>query len=218
MAKTKGTTDGQLVKLAKRGDTRAFGKLMLRYQNKIYRLARRMTETDEDAEDVLQEAFIKAFRKLSTFKERSKFSTWLYRITVNMALMKLRRRKLSTVSLSEPVETEDSSIQRDIENGSPDPLERLLGTESAEILDKAIAGLRPSYRAVFVLRHVEGLSTRETARVLQIDVPAVKSRLHRARKELRTRLLGPQKDGPHRHKKSEPTRRMKNQTTRERVA
>ena len=202
MAKTKGTTDEQLVRLAKRGDTRAFGKLMLRYQNKIYRLARRMTETDEDAEDVLQDAFVKAFRKLSTFKERSKFSTWLYRITVNIALMKLRRRKLSTVSLSEPVVTEDSSILRDIENGSPDPLERLLGRDSAEILDKAIAGLRPNYRAVFVLRHVEGLSTRETARVLNIDVPAVKSRLHRARRELKLRLLGP----------------GKNQTTRKKVA
>jgi RNA polymerase sigma-70 factor (ECF subfamily) len=171
--KTKSKSDEQLVRLAKRGNTDAFGKLMLRYENKIYRLARRMTETDEDAEDVLQEAFVKAFRKLSTFKERSKFSTWLYRITVNLALMKLRRRKLSTVSLSEPVTTEDSTIQRDIENGSSDPLERLLEMESKEILDRAI----------------EGLSTQETARVLKIKVPAVKSRLHRARRALRMQLL-----------------------------
>jgi RNA polymerase sigma-70 factor (ECF subfamily) len=187
--KTKSKSDEQLVRLAKRGNTDAFGKLMLRYENKIYRLARRMTETDEDAEDVLQEAFVKAFRKLSTFKERSKFSTWLYRITVNLALMKLRRRKLSTVSLSEPVTTEDSTIQRDIENGSSDPLERLLEMESKEILDRAIAELPPSYRAVFILRHVEGLSTQETARVLKIKVPAVKSRLHRARRALRMQLL-----------------------------
>jgi RNA polymerase sigma-70 factor (ECF subfamily) len=216
MAKTKATTDEKLVRLAKQGDTRAFGKLMLRYQNKIYRLSRRMTETDEDAEDVLQDAFIKAFRKLSTFKERSKFSTWLYRITVNIALMKLRRRKLSTVSLSEPVETEDSTIQRDIENGSPDPLEKLVGMESAEILDKAIAGLRPNYRAVFVLRHVEGLSTRETANVLNIDVPAVKSRLHRARRELKVRLLGPRKNQTTRKVRLLGSR--KNQTTRGEVA
>jgi RNA polymerase sigma-70 factor (ECF subfamily) len=190
MAKSKGIKDEQLVGFAKKGDTRAFGNLMLRYQNKIYRLARRMTDTDEDAEDVLQDAFIKAFRKLSTFKGRSKFSTWLYRITVNIALMKLRRRRLSTVSLSEPVETEDSTIQRDIENGSPDPLEKLLGMESAEVLDKAINGLRENYRAVFILRHVEGLSTRETADILEIDVPAVKSRLHRARTQLKVQLLG----------------------------
>lgn len=189
VAKTKSIRDEQLVRLAKKGDTGAFGKLMLRYENKIYRLARRMTETDEDAEDVLQEAFVKAFRKLSTFKGRSKFSTWLYRITVNLALMKLRRRKLSTVSLSQPVTTEDSEIQRDIENGSSDPLERLLEMESMEILDRAIAELPPSYRAVFVLRHVEGLSTQETARVLKIKVPAVKSRLHRARRALRVRLM-----------------------------
>jgi RNA polymerase sigma-70 factor (ECF subfamily) len=189
MAKTKGPGDERLVRLAKKGDSQAFGKLMLRYENKIYRLARRMTQTDEDAEDVLQEAFVRAFRKLATFKERSKFSTWLYRITVNLALMKLRRRKLSTVSLSEPVTTEDSTIQRDIENGSSDPLERLVEMESVEILDRAIAELPPRYRAVFVLRHVEGLSTQETARVLKIKVPAVKSRLHRARRALRVRLL-----------------------------
>ena len=182
-------SDEELVRLAKGGDTAAFGKLMQRYQNKIYRLGRRMTETDEDAEDVLQESFIKAFKSLGGFKEKSKFSTWLYRITVNLALMKLRKRKLDTVSLDEPVATEEGSVQRDVEDDVLDPLEQLIETESLETLDMAIADLPPRYRAVFVLRHVEELSTEETARILRLTVPAVKSTLHRARKELREKLI-----------------------------
>jgi len=186
----KQVTDEELVRLARGGDTGAFGKLMERYQNKIYRLGRRMTQTDEDAEDVLQESFIKAFKSLGGFKGRSKFSTWLYRITVNLALMKLRRRKLDTVSLDEPVATEEGSVQRDIEDDALDPLERLIETESLETLDLAVADLPPGYRAVFVLRHVEELSTEETARILRISVPAVKSRLHRTRSALKEKLIG----------------------------
>jgi len=191
-------TDEELVRLAKGGDTAAFGKLMQRYQSKIYRLGRRMTETDEDAEDVLQEAFIKAFKSLGGFKEKSKFSTWLYRITVNLALMKLRKRKLDAVSLDEPVATEEGSVQRDIEDDTLDPLEQLIETESLETLDEAVADLPPGYRAVFVLRHVEELSTEETARILRISVPAVKSRLHRTRIALKEKLI----------------ERLRNQTTR----
>jgi RNA polymerase sigma-70 factor (ECF subfamily) len=186
----KQVTDEELVRLARGGDTGAFGKLMERYQNKIYRLGRRMTQTDEDAEDVLQESFIKAFKSLGGFKGRSKFSTWLYRITVNLALMKLRRKKLDTVSLDEPVATEEGSVQRDVEDDTLDPLERLIETESLETLDLAVADLPPGYRAVFVLRHVEELSTEETARILRISVPAVKSRLHRTRSALKEKLIG----------------------------
>jgi RNA polymerase sigma-70 factor (ECF subfamily) len=189
MAKSKRKTDDDLVNLSKAGDEQAFGDLMVRYQSKIYRLARRMTETDEDAEDVLQEAFIKAFRSLSSFRGRSKFSTWLYRITVNLALMKLRRKKLNAVSIDEPVATEEGSVQRDIEDAVPDPLEQLIETEYQEILDRAVAELTPQHRAVFVLRHIEGMSTEETAKILKISVPAVKSRLHRARLELQEKLL-----------------------------
>jgi RNA polymerase sigma-70 factor (ECF subfamily) len=181
--------DQELVRLAKKGDTRAFGALMTRYQSKIYRLARRMTETDEDAEDVLQEAFVKAFRSISGFRGSSKFSTWLYRITVNLALMRLRRKKLDAVSLDQPVSTEEGSVQRDIEDSRLDPLESLIKTESREVLGRAIADLPGGHRAVFVLRHVEGLSTEETASILRISVPAVKSRLHRARLELKEKLL-----------------------------
>ena len=181
--------DNELVSRAKRGDRRAFGELVNRYQTKIYRLARRMTATDEDAEDVLQEAFVKAYRSLTMFEGRSKFSTWLYRITVNLALMKLRKKKLDAVSLDIPVVTDEGAVQRDFENGTPDPLQRLMQEESRETLDRAIAALPAGYRAVFVLRHVEGLSTGETARILKVSVAAVKSRLHRTRLLLRQQLL-----------------------------
>ena len=181
--------DRELVLLAKKGDADAFGKLMLEYQSKIYRLARRMTETDEDAEDVLQEAFIKAYKSLTGFKGESKLSTWLYRITVNLALMKLRRKKLDSVSLDEPISTEEGGVRREIEDGSLDPLEELIESESMDVLDRAIDELPKNYRAAFVLRHVEGLSTEETARILGISVPAVKSRLHRTRLALKEKLL-----------------------------
>jgi RNA polymerase sigma-70 factor (ECF subfamily) len=149
-----------------------------------------MTATDEDAEDVLQEAFIKAFRSLSGFKGKSKFSTWLYRITVNLALMKLRRKKIDSVSLDKPISIGEETVQREFEDESLDPLEELIESESMGILDKAIDDLPKSYRAVFVLRHVEGLSTEETARILGISVPAVKSRLHRTRIALKEKLIG----------------------------
>jgi RNA polymerase sigma-70 factor (ECF subfamily) len=149
-----------------------------------------MTETDEDAEDVLQEAFIKAFRSLKGFKGESKFSTWLYRITVNLALMKLRKKKIDAVSLDEPISTDEGAVQREIEDEGLDPLAELIESESMEVLDKAINELPKSYRAVFVLRHVEGLSTEETARILNITIPAVKSRLHRTRLMLKEKLIG----------------------------
>ena len=181
--------DQELVRLARKGDQRAFGELVQRYQSKIYRLARRMTETDEDAEDVLQEAFVKAYRSLRQFQGKSRFSTWLYRITVNLALMKLRKRRLESVSLDVPVSTEEGEVRRDFQNGGPDPLAKLVSKESSEIIDRAIAELPPGYRAVFILRHVEGLSTGETAKILRVSVAAVKSRLHRTRIELREKLV-----------------------------
>ncbi len=159
--------DRELVLLAKQGDAAAFGQLMLEYQNKIYRLARRMTETDEDAEDVLQEAFIKAFKSLSGFKGESKFSTWLYRITVNLALMKLRKKKIDAVSLDEPVAMDEGTVQREIEDETMGPLAELIESESMEVLDEAIEELPRNYRAVFVLRHIEGLSTEETAKIVK---------------------------------------------------
>jgi RNA polymerase sigma-70 factor (ECF subfamily) len=179
-------TDPELVKLTQGGSSEAFGQLVKRYEDRIYRLARRMTDTQEDAEDVLQEAFIKAFTAISGFKGNSKFSTWLYRITVNLALMKRRARKSIVESL---IATKDGEIMRDVGDPSCDPLTLLILKESREILDRAMEDLYPANRAVFVLRHIEGMSTEETGQILNISLAAVKSRLHRARLALRATLL-----------------------------
>jgi RNA polymerase sigma-70 factor (ECF subfamily) len=182
-------TDAELVRFAQGGNSKAFDQLVLRYQDSIWGLARRMTENQEDAEDLLQEAFMNAFRSIASFKGKSKFSTWLYRITVNLALMKRRGQKYVFESLDAAIATEDGEVRRDVGDESHDPLALVIVKESREVLDKAMAELYPHNRAVFVLRHVEGLSTEETGEVLNISTTAVKSRLHRTRLTLQERLL-----------------------------
>jgi RNA polymerase sigma-70 factor, ECF subfamily len=178
-----------LVQAAKRGDDAAFEELVRRYDRNVFRIAQHITKNREDAEDVVQEAFLKAYGNLKQFQEQSKFYTWLVRIAVNEALMKLRRRKPErTVSLDEDIKTEDDSLPREIADWSPNPEQQYTQAELREILSKTIQGLPPGFRTVFVLRDVEGLSTEETAAALELSVPAVKSRLLRARLQLRERL------------------------------
>jgi RNA polymerase sigma-70 factor, ECF subfamily len=178
-----------LVQAAKKGDDSAFEELVRRYDRNVFRIAQHITQNREDAEDVVQEAFLKAYGNLQQFQEQSKFYTWLVRIAVNEALMKLRRRKPErTVSLDEDIKTEDDSLPREIADWSPNPEQQYTQSELREILSKTIQGLPPGFRTVFVLRDVEGLSTEETAAALELSVPAVKSRLLRARLQLRERL------------------------------
>ena len=178
-----------LVLAAKKGDLEAFSELVKRYDRNIFRIAQHITHNEEDAQDVVQEAFLKAYQNLEQFQGNSKFYTWLVRIAVNEALMKLRRRRSDkTVSLDEDVVTEEGSMPREVADWSPNP-EQLYGqSELGDILKKTIQGLPPGFRTVFVLRDVEGLSTEETAEMLGLSVPAVKSRLLRARLQLRERL------------------------------
>jgi RNA polymerase sigma-70 factor (ECF subfamily) len=178
-----------LVEAAKAGDTSAFEELVRRYDRNVFRIAQHITQNREDAEDVVQDAFVKAYTNLKQFQGQSKFYTWLVRIAVNEALMKLRRRRPErTVSLDEDVKTEDDSVPREVADWSPNPEQQYTQAELREILDRTIHGLPPTFRTVFVLRDVEGLSTEETAEALSLSVPAVKSRLLRARLQLRERL------------------------------
>src|SRR5256885_1690322 len=178
-----------LVQAAKQGDVSAFEQLVKRYDRNIFRLAQHITQTREEAEDVVQDAFIRAYQNLDQFQGNSKFYTWLVRIAVNESLMKLRRRKTSkTVSMDEDVETEEGSMPREFADWSPNPEQQYGQSELSDILRKTIQGLPTSFRTVFVLRDVEGLSTEETAEMLHLSVPAVKSRLLRARLQLRERL------------------------------
>ena len=177
-----------LVAAAQAGDLNAFDTLVGRYERKIFRLAQNITQNREDAEDVMQEAFLKAFEHLDEFQGNSRFYTWLVRIAVNQALMKLRKRRPNQVSLDEQVDTGEELIPRDVEDWGPSPMERFEQTELARILSSVIGELDPSFRIVFQLRDIEELSTEETAEALGLSVPAVKSRLLRARLKLRTKL------------------------------
>lgn len=180
--------EAALVAAAKAGEISAFETLVSRYERKIYRLAQHITQNNEDAEDVSQEAFLKAFEHLGEFQGNSRFYTWLVRIAVNQALMKLRKRRNKDVSLDQEIETEENFIPREIEDWGPSPEERYTQEEMARILSEVIGELDPSFRLVFQLRDIDELSTEETAEALGISVPAVKSRLLRARLKLRDKL------------------------------
>ena len=183
------TEELALVQAAKGGDLEAFSELVRRYDRNIFRIAQHITHNEEDAQDVVQDAFLKAYQNLGQFQGNSKFYTWLVRIAVNEALMRLRKRRTDrTVSLDEDVETEEGTMPREVADWSPNP-EQIYGqSELGEILRKTIQGLPHGFRTVFVLRDIEGLSTEETAEMLGLSVPAVKSRLLRARLQLRERL------------------------------
>lgn len=171
------------------GDRTEFARLVEALSPKIYRLALKMMGNPQDAEDILQETFIKAYRNLHNFAGRSSISTWLYRIATNEALMMLRRKQLDTISLDEPVETMESEQEpRQIVDWCCLPEQELLSAETRHHLDQAVAQLSPALRVVFLLRDIEGLSTLETAQALNLSEEAVKTRLSRARMQLREDL------------------------------
>jgi RNA polymerase sigma-70 factor, ECF subfamily len=181
--------DVALVERVRGGDVSAYDTLVRKYDRQVFRIAQHITQNREDAEDVMQDAFLKAYEKLDQFQGNSKFYTWLVRIAVNESLMRLRKRRTGRmVSIDEDVETEEGSVPRDLADWAPDPEQNYTQAELAEILRKTIQGLPQGFRVVFVLRDVEGLSTEETAETLGLSVPAVKSRLLRARLQLRERL------------------------------
>jgi RNA polymerase sigma-70 factor, ECF subfamily len=181
--------DLELVHASKNGDVAAFERLVNRYDRKLLRIAQNVTHNREDSQDAVQEAFLKAFQNLSQFREESQFSTWLIRITVNQSLMKLRKqRRVREVSFEEPVQADREMIPREIRDWAPNPEQLYWASELRDILIKALKDLRPILRAVFVLRDIEGLSTDQTAEILNLSQPAVKARLWRARLRLRERL------------------------------
>mgnify|MGYP006301458985 CR=1 FL=1 len=182
--------DSELVRLAKAGDAQAFNELVVRHEDNVYGLCLKMLRNPEDAEDCLQEVFIKAFEALPDFREEARFSTWLYRIATNACLMRIRKRKLETVSLDRPVELGDGKVPQQVADWTADPSAGVMNEELKGVLNEHINELPPDNRIVFLLRDIHGLSTDDTASVLGLSVPAVKSRLHRARLYLRDRLSG----------------------------
>lgn len=174
---------------AKAGDDDAFTDLVNQYERRVFRMAKQITQNDEDAEDVLQETFLKAYSHLDDFQGNSKFYTWLVRIAVNEALMKLRKRRSDkTVPLDEPIDTGEDVVAREVAVWEDNPEQHYSREEIANILDEAVQSLKPAYRTVFVLRDIEEMSIEETAEALGLSISAVKSRLLRARLQLREKL------------------------------
>ena len=187
---TVASDDLDLVHASKNGDVAAFEQLVKRYDRKLFRIAQHVTHNREDAEDAVQDAFLKAFQHLGEFREDSKFSTWLIRITLNQSLMKVRkqRRAIREVSLEEDFQAGEDMLPMEVIDWAPDPEQLYRTAELRDILIKALRELRPILRAVFVLRDIEGLSTAQTAEVLNLSQVAVKARLWRGRLQLRERL------------------------------
>ena len=177
------------VEALRAGDRAEFARFVDAYSGPIYRLALKILGDAQDAEDVLQETFIKAYRHLGDFEGRSSFSTWLYRIASNEAFMLLRRRHPEMVSVEEGTQTPDGEQEPlQIVDWCCLPEEEFLTAESRAYLDKAIDQLAPALKAVFLLRDIEGFSVRETAEALSLSEAAVKTRLLRARLQLREQL------------------------------
>jgi RNA polymerase sigma-70 factor (ECF subfamily) len=178
-----------LIAALKAGDQSAYAELVERHSPTIYNLALRMMNDREEAEEVLQETFLSAFRAVGRFEGRSQLGTWLYRIAYNAALMRLRKRQLPTTSIDEPLQNEEGDlIPRQLVDWTARPDDILLTGELRGVLDAAAAALPETLRGVFTLRDIEGLSTAETAEVLGLTETNVKVRLHRARLALRERL------------------------------
>jgi RNA polymerase sigma-70 factor (ECF subfamily) len=187
-----------LLAAARAGDTAAFEQLVAQHERRLHRVAQRITRNFEDAEDAVQGSLLRAFVHLSSFRGDSAFSTWLSRIVVNEALMNLRRRRSKNeVSFGEPSNTEDPSLHCEMADLGFSPEEDCSRRELQQILTGVIAELKPSLRMVFRLRYLNQLSTNATAQTLRLPISTVKTRLHRARMELRRVLektLGPAQD------------------------
>ncbi|HEX4920348.1 MAG TPA: sigma-70 family RNA polymerase sigma factor [Candidatus Bathyarchaeia archaeon] len=181
--------DLALVHASKSGDVAAFEELVKRYDRKLLRIAQHLTHNREDAEDVVQEAFLKAFQHLDQFRENSQFSTWLIRITLNQSLMKLRKRRPTReVSIDDDFQREEDNLPIDVADWAPNPEELYRAAELREILRITLQELSAGSRVVFVLRDIEGLSIEQTAAALGLSLAAVKARSFRARLQLRERL------------------------------
>lgn len=177
-----------LVAAARGGDAAAFEELVARYEDKIFRLTLNITGNREDAEDAMQDAFLKAFAHLDNFHGDSRFYTWLVRIAANEALMRLRRRRPNHFSIDQPIEGDSELMPRELEEWNPNPEQQYAKSEIDNIISSLLEQMEDEYRIVLMLRDVEELSTQETADALGISLSAVKSRLLRARLKLREKL------------------------------
>lgn len=182
--------EAELLDGLRAGDPTAYRQFVESNSANVYNLALKLLGDEQEAEDVLQETFLNAFKAIDRFEGRSQLSTWLYRIAYNASLMRLRKReKMATFSLDEPLSgSGEEHVSRPLVDWSMMPDDQLLSAEAQQEMDRAITGLPEILRSAFVLRDIQGMSGQETAEVLGITVQAVKNRLHRARLRLREQL------------------------------
>ena len=195
---------------AKAGDMQAFEALILQHEKIVYNVALRMMNHSEDAKDISQEVFLKAYKNIKNFDERAMFSTWLYRITTNTCIDELRKRKgKQSYSLEEELENEEGSMQRQIADEGETPEESLLRVERKDELKKALAQISEEHRIAVILRDIRGLSYEEIAEIMDLPMGTVKSRISRARNQLKQEILKirERKDDLPRHKKGKEGRR-----------
>ncbi|MBI1739825.1 MAG: sigma-70 family RNA polymerase sigma factor [Acidobacteriales bacterium] len=177
-------TEAEAIERAKQGDEAAFEVLYHLHKRRVYSLCLRMVSNPAQAEDLAQEAFLQLFRKISTFRGESAFSTWLHRMTVNVVLMNLRKKGLPLVSLEETIESDEETPRKEL--GAPDV--KLTGSIDRLQLQRAIDRLPPGYKTVFVLHDVEGFEHNEIAQMAGCSIGNSKSQLHKARLKLRDYL------------------------------
>ncbi len=182
--------EAELIERALQGDQSAYTEILNRYRGQLYHVIYKMVRNREEAEDLVQEAFMKAFNALSTFNENFAFSTWLYKIAVNNCIDYLRKKRLQTYSYDRPMSVKDGEIKRDYADPDESPDKELLSNEKTRLINEAIDALPPNYHTVIVLRHREELSYEEIADRLNLPLGTVKARIFRAREMLKKSLKG----------------------------
>jgi len=182
------SSNSELIKRAIDGDEGAYRELLQNYHGAIFNLLFKMVRNREETEDLVQEAFMKAFRALPSFNEEYAFSTWLYKIAINNCIDHMRKKRLKTYSMNKPVQSKDGEIEREFPDTSMSPDKKLLSDERATLIENAIDDLPENYKVAIVLRHSEEKSYEEIAQILNIPLGTVKARIFRAREMLKKML------------------------------
>ncbi len=182
--------DKQLIDRALGGDSKAFELLLNKYRNLVFSIMMKMVRNKQEAEDLTQEAFMKAFSSLATFNDEFAFSTWLMKIASNNCIDFLRKRKLKTHSIHEPIQYKDEKIEIDLPDHEPSPERSLIQRERSRMIENAINELPQRYRYVIILRHKEEKSYEEIAEIMNLPLGTVKAQIFRAREILNKKLKG----------------------------
>ena len=179
----------QIIQQALNGDQTAYESLLKRYRNGIFNMIYQMIKNREEAEDLVQETFMKAFNSLESYNEHYAFSTWLYKIAFNHCIDAIRKKKLKTLPLDRPIKLRDGEVQHEIHDDSHSPEQDLLFAEKRKRIQRSIASLPERYRVAIILRHQEERSYEEISEILKIPLGTVKARIFRAREMLKKKLM-----------------------------